>query len=74
MAQRHEEKPAFLRGRLVTKTNPVKVMYNSFLFVILFTLSRAENQQVNKLLDDYFEWKIDTFKVTYLFTFNVDLF
>ena len=74
MAQRHEEKPAFLRGRLVTKTNPAKVMDKSFLFVILFTFSRAENQQVNKLLDDYFEWKIDTFKVTYLFTFNVDLF
>ena len=34
------------------------------LFVlILFALANAENQQVNRLLDDYFEWKIDTFKV-----------
>ena len=46
----------------------------TLLFMILFTLSRAENQQVNRLLEDYFEWKLDTFKVSNYFTSNVNVF
>ena len=33
------------------------------MLVASFTLVLAGNPQVDKLFEDYFEWKIDTFKV-----------
>ena len=34
------------------------------MLVASFTLVLAGNPQVDKLFEDYFEWKIDTFKVS----------
>ena len=36
-----------------------------FLFLIVDVV-KAENPQADKLFQDYFEWKIDTFKVNFM--------
>ena len=40
------------------------------MLVASFTLVIAGNPQVDKLFEDYFEWKIDTFKVSLLFEYT----
>ena len=40
------------------------------MLVASFTLVLAGNPQVDKLFEDYFEWKIDTFKVSLLFEYT----
>ena len=40
------------------------------MLVASFTLVIAGNPQVDKLFEDYFEWKIDTFKVSLLLEYT----